>query len=70
MGVFKWIFGLLLLACYFYGMYILLNERISQRRSVADCRYHDGRCSVSVTALNCSGGMLDSFCEKELNGIH
>jgi hypothetical protein len=66
----KWVVGVFSLAGLTYGIIVAINEEKSKHlynKTHYKCVYKTGMCNTKPTWKNCSGGLLDSECEKELN---
>ena len=70
MGILKWLVGICALIIFFYGIGISINQIFldrEKRRKYFPCEYIQGMCTIKVNEANCSGGVLDSQCERKLN---
>lgn len=69
--VIKWLFGIIAVVLFFYGIIIAINE-IKIRKSkpkTFPCTYISGMCTVKPTYKNCEkvGGVPYDYCEQVLN---
>ena len=66
----KWVLGIVSLAVFTAGIVIAINkekERQRYEKTHYKCEYKPGMCKKRPTWKNCSGGLLDSECERILN---
>jgi hypothetical protein len=68
----KWIGGLILFVALFYVLFLVVNQKIQDRklkRSQFKCTYIEGKCSKKPTYENCKqfGSVPDHVCEFKLN---
>ena len=72
MGVIKWIFGIITLIIFFYGIILAINEIKLQKAKpkTFPCTYIKGKCTVKPTYKNCEkvGSVPYDYCEAVLNG--
>ncbi len=70
-AVIKWVFGIIVLILFFYGIIIAINEiKIRKARpKTFPCTYISGKCTVKPTWKNCQnmGGVPENVCERRLN---
>ncbi len=66
----KWVLGIVSLVALTSGIIISINkekERQRYEKTHYKCEYKPGMCKKRPTWKNCSGGLLDSECERILN---
>ena len=45
-----------------------VDEILENKKPTFPCEYISGNCKVKVTEKNCSGGLPEAYCERQLNG--
>ena len=70
MGIIKWVDVSLIFVLTGYIEFLIINGLVRERkyeRTHFPCKYIKGDCTVKPTWKNCSGGTLESVCERKLN---